>query len=93
MFLDEARLAAGVSHPNVCQVHELGEDEETGVVYMVMEWVQGDSLAKVLRPGETRSALEPTIAARIVADACAGLHTPRTRLADEDHGQAARHRP
>src|SRR5678815_3020575 len=32
MFLDEARIAADIQHPNVCQIHELGE--EAGVLYM-----------------------------------------------------------
>src|SRR5690349_11587671 len=43
MFLDEARLAASLQHVNVCQLIELAEAE--GVLYMAMEWIQGDSLA------------------------------------------------
>src|SRR3954470_10019195 len=46
MFLDEARIASGVHHPNVCEIYELGE--ERGVLYLAMEWVSGDSLSHLL---------------------------------------------
>jgi len=39
-----------------------------------MEWVSGDSLAGLLRQGDSLVGFEPTIAARVIADACAGLH-------------------
>ncbi|HEY6462254.1 MAG TPA: protein kinase, partial [Polyangiaceae bacterium] len=45
MFLDEARIASGIQHPNVAQILDLGEQDET--LFIVMEWVDGDSLAKV----------------------------------------------
>src|SRR5215471_7965154 len=47
MFLDEARIASMVHHPNVCEIYELGE--EGRVLYLAMEWVMGESLAHVLR--------------------------------------------
>lgn len=82
MLLDEARIAASVRHPNVCDLYELGED--SGVLYLSMEWVDGGSLLHVLRDeasGKPR-ALEPRIAARSVAYACAGLHAVH-ELTDE----------
>jgi serine/threonine-protein kinase len=83
MFLDEAKIAAGVHHPNVCEIYELGE--EGHVLYLVMEWVNGDSLLHVLRGinGKTPLPIEPRFAARIVADACAGLHAAH-ELTDDD---------
>src|SRR5580658_8817619 len=36
MFLDEARIASGIQHPNVAHILDLGEKE--GVLYLVMEW-------------------------------------------------------
>src|SRR5205814_10652152 len=71
MFLDEARIAAGVHHPNVCEIYELGE--EGHCLYIAMEWVNGDSLVNVLRSGAARgqsTPLDVRIAARICADAC-----------------------
>jgi hypothetical protein len=46
-FLKEARAAATVSHPNVCQIHEVGEHE--GQPYIVMAIVPGQSLADAIR--------------------------------------------
>src|SRR5207302_736487 len=43
MFLDEARIAARISHHNVCQVFELGELD--GQYYIAMEYLEGVPLA------------------------------------------------
>jgi hypothetical protein len=72
MLLDEARIAAELHHPNVCNLFDVGEDQ--GVLYLVLEWVNGDSLLHLLRGARPPAALDCRIAARIVADACAGLH-------------------
>ena len=72
MFIDEATVAAAIHHPNVCETYELGRHGDR--LYMAMEWVAGDSLAGLLRQGDKLVALEMRIAARIIADACAGLH-------------------
>jgi serine/threonine protein kinase/tetratricopeptide (TPR) repeat protein len=45
----EARVAAGVSHPNICQVFELGEDQ--GELYIVMELLTGSTLAERITRG------------------------------------------
>ena len=45
MLLDEARIASGIQHPNVAQILDLGEQDD--VLYIVMEWVDGESLAKI----------------------------------------------
>ncbi len=47
MFLDEARLVARIRHPNVVQVHELGETG--GELYLVMEYLGGENLAGLAR--------------------------------------------
>ena len=80
MLIDEARIASGTRHPNVVETYELGE--EGGVVYIAMEWVYGDALSQVLRVAGTTTPLDPRIAARIVADAAAGLHAAHN-LADD----------
>jgi len=48
-FLREARAAGGLSHPNIVTVHDVGEIE--GRPYMAMEFLQGDVLADVMKPG------------------------------------------
>lgn len=72
MFIDEATVASSIHHPNVCETYELGRHGDR--LFMAMEWVAGDSLAGLLRQGDSLVALDLRIAARILADACAGLH-------------------
>jgi serine/threonine-protein kinase len=78
MFIDEATVASSIHHPNVCETYELGKDGDR--MFMAMEWVAGDSLAGLLRQGESLVALDLRIAARIIADACAGLHAAHETL-------------
>ncbi len=73
MFLDEARIASGIEHPNVAHILDLGEQD--GILYIVMEFVDGESLAKVARQArKVASPLPIGLSLRIMADACAGLH-------------------
>jgi serine/threonine-protein kinase len=73
MFLDEARIASGIQHPNVAQILDLGEQQD--VLFIVMEWVDGDSLAKVRKLVTKRGHRLPIgVVLRVLADACAGLH-------------------
>lgn len=78
MFFDEACIASRIRHRSVCETYELAH--ENGSLYLAMEWVDGPSLMRVLRPaGEEegdspKMPIEPRVAARIVADACGGLH-------------------
>ncbi len=96
MFFDEARIASRVRHPNVCSTFEMGEQE--GVLYLAMEWLDGPSLMRVLRPGREdvteceRIPLRPRVAARIVADSCAGLHAAHELVDDDGRLLAVVHR-
>lgn len=81
MFLDEARIASGVHHPNVCEIYELGEERRT--LFLAMEWVNGDSFSRALRASGKTEACDYGIAARVIADACAGAHAAH-ELEDDD---------
>lgn len=48
MFLDEARTACTLSHPNIVHIYEVGESDD-GLLYMAMELVAGETLATVNR--------------------------------------------
>jgi eukaryotic-like serine/threonine-protein kinase len=72
MFLDEARVTARIHHPNVCEVFEL--IEHRGVLALSMEWVDGDTLNNVIQSRPKDPALDPRIAAQIVAQVAYGLH-------------------
>jgi serine/threonine-protein kinase len=72
MFLDEARLAARLSHPNIVHTYEVGE--QNGVYFIAMEYLEGQSLNKVLKEALRRKeGIEPELGARIIADALGGL--------------------
>jgi serine/threonine protein kinase len=73
MFLDEARLAARIRHPNVVATLDVVAAE--GELLVVMEYVQGESLARLLRSSRKGgAAVPPRIAVTILAGALAGLH-------------------
>jgi hypothetical protein len=74
MFLDEARLLAKLTHPAVAQVYDFGEDD--GRLWLAMEYVAGVSLHELAQ-------VPPAIAARLVAEACRGLHAAH-ELRDRD---------
>ncbi len=72
MFLDEARIVARISHPNVCQVFELGEWE--GQYYIAMEYLEGLPLARFRRNDTYPSPPDPQLVAGFGVQACEGLH-------------------
>jgi len=51
LFWNEARSAARISHPGVCQLYEIGEDQQTGLLFLVMELLEGESLDQRLAKG------------------------------------------
>jgi serine/threonine-protein kinase len=81
MFLDEVKLVRSIRHPNVVQVYDVGEHD--GVMWMSMEWVEGESLHTVIAEAGKRRAIPPEMAVKIIADACAGLHAAH-ELRDEN---------
>ncbi|MEZ4220071.1 MAG: serine/threonine-protein kinase [Polyangiaceae bacterium] len=83
LFMDEAKYASSVRHPAVAHVYGLGEAD--GVLYIAMEWVVGESLARILKPtkGAATEPIEPSIAARLIADACEALHAAH-EITDDD---------
>jgi len=72
MFLDEASLASQIRHPHVVEILDLGEQE--GVLYLVMEWIEGLPLNEVMREARKRGGVPLPVAVRIGIQACAGLH-------------------
>ncbi len=71
MFLDEARLAASIRHPNVVATIAVHEDP----LFLVMDYVEGPSLHLVQRELRKRRALMPLeVTLRVLHDTLAGLH-------------------
>lgn len=83
-FYREAQLAASLSHPNIASIYELGAHE--GKHFMVMEFVEGDSLARLMMPmagkqGTQRSIrlLQPRRAIEILRDAALAVEFAHTK--------------
>lgn len=73
MLLDEARIAAGIDHPNVARILDVGEDRD--VPFIVLEYIAGDSLARLHRTlSDAGKRVPPEIAIRVLADTCTGLN-------------------
>lgn len=49
-FMQEARAASGLDHPNVCTIHEIGRSD-TGQIFIAMSYYQGETLANVIKQG------------------------------------------
>src|SRR4051812_41040487 len=82
MFLDEARLSARLSHPNIVNTYEVGESR--GKFYIAMEYLEGQPLHGLLAWLSSRGeGLNETLAAWIAVQALRGLHYAH-ELADYD---------
>jgi eukaryotic-like serine/threonine-protein kinase len=81
MFLDEARIAAGLNHPNIVQVYDLGFDT---YYFMAMEYIEGISLARlVLETRRRKAMLDPYLVAGLAVQACDGLYHAHEEASSE----------
>ncbi len=73
MFLNEAKIAARFTHPNIAQIYNLGETN--GTYFIAMEFVHGEDLGRVMRKAwSTGQWIARPLSIRIVASACEGLN-------------------
>ena len=83
MFLNEARLAAVLNHPNIVQIFELGEQD--GQYFIAMEYIHGRSLRAVKQKlVQKKRKLDAPLAAQLCASAVSelsGCGSPSTRAA------------
>jgi serine/threonine-protein kinase len=89
-MLEEARIAARLRHDHVAELIDVCD--ENGVLFLVLEWIEGMSLRTMLRTLEKRGAAMPLpVLARIIDDLLDGLHyaheltDPSGRLVDLVH--------
>ena len=72
MFLDEARIAARLNHPNVVQIFDLGAQDDS--FFIAMEYIHGDDLRRLWKQAELMGKPLPVpLVCRILIEACAGL--------------------
>jgi serine/threonine protein kinase len=79
MFLDEARLAATLHHPNIAQVYDIGFEPADRSYFFTMEYVQGRDARDVLRAARDTGGLPLEHALAIVCGVAAGLHYAHER--------------
>ncbi|NVJ17137.1 serine/threonine-protein kinase [Myxococcus sp. AM010] len=80
MFVNEARIAAGLSHGNIAQVFDFGEVD--GEYFIAMEWVDGRTLSSVMRRAREKGmyTLPQPLALLIAVEMLEGLAYAHTRL-------------
>ncbi len=82
MFLDEARLAARLNHPNIVHTYEVGEHASS--YFIAMEYLDGQPLNKIIRASlKRKEQLDEAFCARVVMDALNGLEHAH-KLCDYD---------
>jgi serine/threonine-protein kinase len=83
MFLDEARLAARIRHPNVVPTIDISDTEDAGY-FLVMDYIEGDHLGALLQQAYRRGTRLPaSVSLRICVDALNGLGAAHA-LTDEN---------
>jgi serine/threonine protein kinase len=84
MFVDEAKMVAGLTHPNIVQIFDLGRIEKS--YYIAMEYVQGRDLRSILRRARERGTRVPLdLCALIASRVCAALEYAHRKK--DDRGQ------
>jgi eukaryotic-like serine/threonine-protein kinase len=74
MFIEEARLAARLNHPNVVQVYELQDFGDEGLL-LAMEYVEGCDLGRLMSGAKSKATrIPPWVGAWVIAEAAKGLH-------------------
>ncbi len=72
MFLDEAKIAARLNHPNIVQIYDLGALDDS--YFIAMEFIHGEDLRRIWKRADGAGKELPIpFVLRVIADACAGL--------------------
>jgi serine/threonine protein kinase len=88
MFMDECKLAARIAHPNVVPVTDVVALPEE--LFLVMDYVPGESLARLLKSDRARPT--PAIAVAVAIDILEGLHAAHEARSEDDRPLGIVHR-
>lgn len=90
-FLDEARLASRLSHPNIVQISDLGRADDE--YFIAMEFIDGSDLERLMALCDARGEHVPLkIALFVLRKICDGLHAAHTALAADGQELGLVHR-
>ncbi len=82
MFIDEAKLAARIHHPNVVPIFEIGMKDEQ--YFLVMDYIEGDTASRLIVRAKHSAKLLPIgFTVRVLVDTLAGLHAAHELANDE----------
>jgi eukaryotic-like serine/threonine-protein kinase len=91
MFLNEARLAATLHHPNIAQVYDIGQEQ--GEYFFAMEYVHGEDLGRLVATAqESGVPVSLDCALTLVSGLCAGLHYAHEKASQEGKPLGVVHR-
>ena len=68
-FIQEAKMACSISHPNIVNVLDVGDESDSGLCYIIMEYVDGGTVRNVLHTIPRLSEIHALIIAEAVAEA------------------------
>jgi serine/threonine protein kinase len=78
MFLNEAKLAAQLNHPNIVQIYDLGRVNDS--YFIAMEYISGRDMSRIIPKAEKAGISFPMIyALRIASNVCEGLYFAHTK--------------
>ncbi|MBK8171234.1 MAG: serine/threonine protein kinase [Sandaracinaceae bacterium] len=90
MFLDEARLANHLTHPNIAGIYGYGEQD--GTYFIAMEWVHGIPLGRLVRRARDAAQIPHAVAARIIAHIAEALDYAHNAVDDKGDPLSIVHR-
>jgi serine/threonine protein kinase len=91
MFIDEAKMVAGLGHPNIVQIFDLGKIEKS--YYIAMEYVHGRDLRSILRRAKERAVAVPQeVAVLIASKVCSALEYAHRKKDDKGQKMKIVHR-
>jgi serine/threonine protein kinase len=91
MFLNEARLAATLHHPNIAQVYDIGQEGTD--YFFAMEYIHGEDLGRmVATAADSGVPISLDVALTLTAGLCAGLHYAHEKVASDGRALNVVHR-
>jgi serine/threonine protein kinase len=91
MFVDEAKMVAGLTHPNIVQIFDLGRIDKS--YYIAMEYVHGHDLRTILKRAKEKGMRMPLdLSLHIVKEVCAALEYAHRKKDDKGRPMQIVHR-